>query len=59
MQRTNKEILTESEGPVVAGDHTGASGRARDFTMSSTIFLDNDTATIEIYTLSLHDALPI
>src|SRR2546430_15757552 len=27
--------------------------------MSSTIFFFNDTATTEIYTLSLHDALPI
>src|SRR3712207_8356681 len=27
--------------------------------MSSTIFFLNDTATTEIYTLSLHDALPI
>src|SRR2546425_6593812 len=27
--------------------------------MSSTVFFFNDTATTEIYTLSLHDALPI
>src|SRR5256885_10508529 len=27
--------------------------------MSSTFFFFNDTATTEIYTLSLHDALPI
>src|SRR3712207_8976069 len=27
--------------------------------MSSTLFFFNDTATTEIYTLSLHDALPI
>src|SRR5690242_21911897 len=27
--------------------------------LSSTFFLLNDTATTEIYTLSLHDALPI
>src|SRR5947207_11456852 len=29
------------------------------FVMSSTSFFFNDTATTEIYTLSLHDALPI
>ena len=27
--------------------------------ISSTVFFFNDTATTEIYTLSLHDALPI
>src|SRR3712207_9520880 len=29
------------------------------FTFSSVFFFFNDTATTEIYTLSLHDALPI
>src|SRR3982750_4960294 len=29
------------------------------FTLSSFFFFFNDTATTEIYTLSLHDALPI
>src|SRR5688572_31368870 len=29
------------------------------FSLFSTIFFFNDTATTEIYTLSLHDALPI
>src|SRR3712207_9180180 len=30
-----------------------------DYTVLSTFFFFNDTATTEIYTLSLHDALPI
>src|SRR6266536_5616682 len=32
---------------------------SRPMLSSSTIFFFNDTATTEIYTLSLHDALPI
>jgi len=32
---------------------------SRDFTLSILSFFFNDTATTEIYTLSLHDALPI
>src|SRR2546429_4961679 len=31
----------------------------RSYRVSSTFFFFNDTATTEIYTLSLHDALPI
>src|SRR2546422_9085239 len=34
------------------------SGRSS-FSLSSSFFFFNDTATTEIYTLSLHDALPI
>src|SRR5258706_14786856 len=46
------------------GDH-GSSRKAPKFravlhrTPSRTLFFFNDTATTEIYTLSLHDALPI
>src|SRR2546430_17163879 len=32
---------------------------ASDYLICSSIFFFNDTATTEIYTLSLHDALPI
>src|SRR5580698_1397527 len=38
---------------------TGGIGRYAAFTLSSSIFFFNATATTEIYTLSLHDALPI
>ena len=36
----------------------GAGGRVGR-RLSGSVFFFNDTATIEIYTLSLHDALPI
>src|SRR5437899_11613324 len=36
-----------------------ASGRARAWLFGRVFFFSNDTATSEIYTLSLHDALPI
>ena len=34
-------------------------GRSTDFGQKKPIFFFNDTTTTEIYTLSLHDALPI
>src|SRR3954465_11431172 len=37
----------------------GVMGCARRHTYDSPLFFFNDTATTEIYTLSLHDALPI
>src|ERR1019366_10694445 len=37
----------------------GATPRASEACFSEYVFFFNDTATTEIYTLSLHDALPI
>ena len=37
----------------------GRQGRKADADYNCTFFFFNDTATTEIYTLSLHDALPI
>src|SRR3989304_3987904 len=45
----------------IVGDPTaGVAAEGRSYTaVPSSIFFFNDTATTEIYTLSLHDALPI
>src|SRR5215203_5720162 len=42
-------------GPLIGATLVAGSG----FTAAYTVFFFNDTATTEIYTLSLHDALPI
>src|SRR3954467_9710406 len=44
---------TAAAGPVSGGARGGVVGGAR------VVFFFNDTATTEIYALSLHDALPI
>src|SRR6478736_3283648 len=54
-------ILVESYGRVAVEDSSFAPGvnQVLDSVTRQLVFFFNDTATTEIYTLSLHDALPI
>src|SRR3972149_3150376 len=51
--------IQQTGQPVVAGDRKSTSLNSSHSQNSYAVFFFNDTATTEIYTLSLHDALPI
>src|SRR5215510_1235266 len=51
-----RQIVVRNEGEIAGVESFLAKNRS---STSSSIFFFNDTATTEIYTLSLHDALPI
>src|SRR3954466_4754967 len=55
--RTTPAAPPHSGGRAVA--RSARTGVARTYRAPSDLFFFNDTATTEIYTLSLHDALPI
>ena len=51
--------MKSSEGVRVEGGESWWGGVGKGVVRVCTLFFFNDTATTEIYTLSLHDALPI
>src|SRR6266487_920254 len=60
LEKKNPYSLTRSTASAIRGSHTRALARSiSDWLNNRDCFFFNDTATTEIYTLSLHDALPI
>src|SRR5450830_423523 len=65
LEKNNQLRCTARTADAVSGQagwhgRTGDPGvRLRHFQTAARVFFFNDTATTEIYTLSLHDALPI
>src|ERR1051326_7972139 len=57
--RLADELVDERRGAHRSEEDTSATPVTSLFSYSSFFFFFNDTATTEIYTLSLHDALPI
>src|ERR1044071_6757915 len=56
-QRLGRLVLTGAGDPTRSEEHTSELQSREN--ISYAVFFFNDTATTEIYTLSLHDALPI
>src|SRR6266705_2847582 len=59
MNQTNKSMLSPSLGGIVNLNRIIAEPTTRMVTVCPNLFFFKVTATTEIYTLSLHDALPI
>src|SRR6266567_853573 len=58
-QNYNKNKAPLIVGDLVVSGTAGGEQGVRGFVAAFDLFFFNDTATTEIYTLSLHDALPI